>query len=62
MKKEKNKKTALIALAEIMIASVFTVNAVSAQNLLTNPAAQKPVICPAGRLLQVAVMDGEYGE
>jgi hypothetical protein len=40
MMKEKNKKTALIALAAIVIASVFTVNAVAAQNLLTNPDAE----------------------
>jgi len=40
MMKEKNKKTALIVLAAIVIASVFTVNAVSAQNLLTNPGAE----------------------
>jgi hypothetical protein len=40
MMREKNKKTALIVLAAIVIVSVFTVNAVAAQNLLTNPGAE----------------------
>jgi len=40
MMKGSNKRIALIVLAAILIASVSTVNAVAAQNLLTNPGAE----------------------